>query len=100
MGDDLVERLTRLCRDVARQAQAAGVQLGAPSRDDLVLLRAVLNGDPIRTTVEGPAPVGDLADLPPGTTVEFYGHPMVVVSADAGVVELIAPDKGEPTDDR
>ena len=38
---DLTERLTGLCRDIARQAQAAGVTLAAPSRDDLDLLRAV-----------------------------------------------------------
>ena len=117
MADGLVERLTGLCRDVARQAQAAGVTLGAPSRDDLALLRAVLNGDPIsaaesaaggegsgtgngRTdaTVAAHAPSGPqpLEDLTPGDPIEFLGHQMVIVTAGGGVVELIASEK-EPS---
>lgn len=113
---DLVDRLTRLCRDIARQAQAAGVQLGVPARDDLTLLRAVLNGDPVaaesvpggegsgtgngRTdaTVAAPAPSGPqpLEDLTPGDPIEFLGHQMVIVTAGGGVVELIASEK-EPS---
>ena len=114
MADDMVGRLVGLCRDVARQAQAAGVTLGAPSRDDLVLLRAVLNGDPIAESAPGgegsgtgngrqparcaaPTPSGPqhLEDLTPGDHVVFCGHPMVVVTAGGGVVELIAPDDEE-----
>lgn len=116
---DLVDRLTGLCRDIARQAQAGGVTLGAPTRDDLDLLRAVLNGDPIRAAAEsvhggeGPGSGNDrqpascatptpsvphprLEDLDPGDEVDFGGHRLVVVSASCEVVELIAPDK-EPS---
>lgn len=109
--DTLIDQLTRLCRDIARQAQAAGVQLGAPSREDLTLLRAVLNGDPVDAeSVSGgegsgtgtgrcaaPTPSGPqhLEDLTPGEHVEFFGHPMVVVTADRAVVELIAADNEE-----
>lgn len=112
---DLVDRLVGLCRDLARQAQTAGVTLGAPTRDDLTLLRAVLNGDPIaaesapggegsgtgndrqlaRCATPTPGPQ-HLEDLSTGDPVEFLGHPMVVVTATAGVVELIAPDTEEP----
>lgn len=114
MADDMVDRLVGLCRDVARQAQAAGVTLGAPSRDDLVLLRAVLNGDPITESAPGgegsgtgnggpavaaesltPSGPQHLDDLTAGDRVVFFGHPMVVVTAGGGVVELIAPDNEE-----
>lgn len=112
---DLTERLTGLCRDVARQAQAAGVTLAAPSRADVDLLRAVLNGDPVTESEPGgegpgtgngrqpascatPTPSGPqhFEDLSPGDQVEFLGHRMVVVTADPGLVELIAPDPEEP----
>ncbi len=113
---DLTERLTGLCRDIARQAQAGGVTLGASTRDDLDLLRAVLNGDPIAVESEPggegsgtgndrqlarcatPIPPGPqhLEDLAAGDPVEFLGHPMVVVTAGPDVVELIAPDAQEP----
>lgn len=112
----LTERLTGLCRDIARQAQAAGVTLGAPSRDDLALLRAVLNGDPVTESEPGgegsgtgndrqlarcatPTSPGPqhLEDLSPGDTVTFAGHLMVVVTADPALVELIAPDPEEPS---
>lgn len=63
MADALVDRLAGLCRDVARQAQAAGPQ--------------------------------HLEDLTAGDRVVFFGHPMVVVTADPAVVELIAPDPSE-----
>ena len=96
--------------------QEAGVTLGAPTREDLTLLRAVLNGDPIAAESEpgregpgtgngrqlarcaSPIPSGPqhLEDLATGTRVEFLGHPMVVVTASGGVVELIAPDPEEP----
>lgn len=112
----LTERLTGLCRDIARQAQAAGVTLGAPSRDDLDLLRAVLNGERVGEREPGgegsgtgndrqpascaaPTPSGPqhFDDLTAGVEVEFFGRRMVVVTAEAGVVELIAPDTEERT---